>query len=189
MNEQKTISKWLSVAGIKSPSEPTFPEGKNLQLALGLILEELIEAAESSSYEECEKFLETVKNVANESLVKLKTSEKKEVGDLNELRDACADMRVVMGNLIHFSGINSQFDEDFSEVMKSNFSKFCTTVEEADESVKAYGSGTHPNKMGDKIECYHEEVQGFWIVKRKSDSKILKSVKFQEPEFKQVINK
>lgn len=185
MNEQKRISDWLTLAGVESPSKPQFPKSDKLQLALGLVLEELIEAAESASYRDCEEFLVTSIKTLQDSFLNLTNSkDKREEGDLDELRDACADMRVVMGNLIHFAGIKEKFNEDFAEVMNSNFSKFCTTEQEADASVEAYAKGTHPNKMGDVIECYHEKVGDYWIVKRKKDNKVLKSIGFVEPNFK-----
>ena len=186
MNEQKRISDWLTLAWVESPAEPQFPKSDKLQLALRLILEELFEAAESAPQEELESFLNYTKSEVEEAFDKIRKNGGKKEGDLMELRDACADMRVVMGNLIHFAGIKDQFNEDLKEVMDSNFSKFCTTEEEADKSVKAYGKGNHPNKMGDVIECYHEKVGDYWIVKRKSDNKVLKSVDYVEPNFTKI---
>lgn len=183
MNEQKRISDWLTLAGVEGPSEPQFPENDKFQLALGLILEELIEAAESGSEEQYKDFIITVKREVDNRIMTYRDRGRAE-GDLNELRDACADMRVVMGNLIHFAGIKDKFNEDFNEVMDSNFSKFCSTEEQAQESVEAYAKGTHPNKMGDVIECYSEKVGDYWIIKRKKDNKVLKSVGFVEPDFK-----
>ncbi len=183
MNEQKRISDWLTTAGVESPSEPQFPENDKFQLALGLILEELTEAAESGSDEQLIEFAKKLRDTALDTFAKAYDRGRTE-GDLDELRDACSDMRVVMGNLIHFAGIQDKFNEDFNEVMDSNFSKFCSTEEQANESVKAYANGTHPNKMGDVIECYYEKVGEYWIIKRKKDNKVLKSVGFVEPNFK-----
>lgn len=181
MNEQKRISDWLTLAGVESPSEPQFPENDKFQLALGLVLEELTEAAEAGSDEQLIEFAKTMRDKADDLMG---ADRGRTEGDLNELRDACADMRVVMGNLIHFAGIKDKFNEDLNEVMDSNFSKFCSTEEQAQESVEAYAKGTHPNKMGDVIECYHEKVGDYWIIKRKKDNKVLKSVGFVEPNFK-----
>lgn len=181
MSEQKRISEWLTVAGKPAPSQPTFPKNDKFQLALGLVLEELFEAAESGSDEQYRKFIQVVKREIHNRIMSYKDRERTE-GDLMELRDACADLRVVLGNLIHFAGIQDQFDKDFSEVMDSNFSKFCTTEQEAKASVDAYAQGTHPNKMGEVIECYHEKVGDYWIIKRKSDDKVLKSINFKDAE-------
>lgn len=182
MKEQERISNWLDIAGYKEGNTPKFPENKKFQLALSLVLEELLEAAEAGSKEQYEEFLNTTKVVVEKKLSKI-DNEKTE-GDVDELRDACADMRVVMGNLIHFAGLREKFDEDFEEVMKSNFSKYCENEDDAKESVRLYAEGIHPNKMGEKIETYYEKVDDFYIIKKKEDGKILKSLKFKEPEFK-----
>jgi len=186
MNEQKRISDWLTLAGVESPSQPHFPKSDKFQLALGLILEELIEAAESGSNEECEKFFISAEKAIEDAKYSLflRQQSYNDKESLHELRDACADMRVVLGNLIHFAGIKEKFNEDFNEVMDSNFSKFCSTEEQAQESVEAYANGTHPNKMGEVIECYYEKVGDYWIIKRKNDNKVLKSIGFKEPNFK-----
>lgn len=179
MSEQKRISDWLNLAGATSPDKPQFPENDKFQLALGLVLEELVEAAESGSDDQLIEFAKTMADKAEDLMG---ADRGRTEGDLTELRDACADMRVVMGNLIHFAGIQEQFDKDFNEVMDSNFSKFCTSEQEAQDSVDAYGAGTHPNKMGEVIECYHEKVGDYWIVKRKKDNKVLKSINFRDAE-------
>lgn len=183
MNEQKKISKWLTLAGVKSPSSPQFPESDKLHLALGLVLEELLEAAESASDEDANKFFDEVIRAATMAKFNIVGRNRNE-GDLNEFRDACADVRVVIGNLIHFAGMQDKFNEDFEEVMNSNFSKFCLTEEQAQQSVDAYANGNHPNKMWEVIECYYEKVENYWIIKRKKDNKVLKSIGFKEPNFK-----
>lgn len=182
MEEQKLISTWLDLAGYTAGTEPVFPENSKFQLALELVLEELLEAAESGSNEQYNEFLTTAKYVIDKKLVR--SENKKTEGDVTELRDACADMRVVMGNLIHFAGLKEKFDEDFEEVMKSNFSKYCIFEEDAIETVRLYAEGTHPNKMGEKIDTYYEKVDEYFIIKKKEGGKILKSLHYKEPEFK-----
>jgi predicted HAD superfamily Cof-like phosphohydrolase len=183
MNEQNKISEWLTLAGKQAPKTPRFPDDDKFQLGLNLILEELLEAAESGPDEQVNIFLDNATKMIEDTRFKIFKRERGE-GDLNELRDACADLRVVLGNLIHFTGISKQFNEDFSEVMDSNFSKFCLTEEQANKSVEAYENGNHPNKFGNVIECYHEKVGEYWIIKRKGDNKVLKSIGFKEPNFK-----
>lgn len=182
MSEQKRISEWLTVAGKEAPSEPTFPDNDKFQLALGLILEELIEASVSGTKVQAKEFLLNAQALINEANMVVDSFGKDEQS-LNELRDACADMRVVLGNLIHFSGLNEQYGKDFNDVMNSNFSKFCTSEKEADDTVVAYARGEHPNKMGVKIQCYMQKVGDYWIVKRTSDNKVLKSINFKDVNF------
>jgi predicted HAD superfamily Cof-like phosphohydrolase len=183
MSEQKRISDWLTLAGKEEEDNPTFPETDKFKLGLRLILEELIEAAESGNDEDATSFLKEMALTADQARLAI-IGRGREEGDINELRDACADLRVVMGNLIHFSGLKTQYEKDFNDVMDSNFSKFCTSEEEANQSVDAYANGTHPNKMGEKIDCYHVNVGDYWIVKRVQDGKILKSINFKDVELK-----
>jgi hypothetical protein len=186
MSEQKLISKWLTLAGQESPKKQQFPENNKFQLALGLVLEELIEAAESGSDEQANEFFDHASLMIAAAQFKIVgrkiVGRKREEGNLNELRDACADLRVVMGNLIHFAGTNKQYEKDFKEVMKSNFSKFCESEEEANLTIEAYANGTHPNKKDEKIKCYHVKVEDYWIIKRAEDGKILKSINFKDAE-------
>jgi NTP pyrophosphatase (non-canonical NTP hydrolase) len=184
MSEQKLISDWLDLSGNKHDNTPVFPENKKFQLALSLVLEELLEAAEAGTFEQTFEFFNTVRTTIDKHMNKLIDSPKKEEGSVDELRDACADLRVVMGNLIHFAGLRDKFDEDFKEVMNSNFSKYCKTEEEAKESVRLYSEGIHPAKMGEKIDTYYEHVGDYYIIKNKATNKILKSVNFKEPVFK-----
>lgn len=182
MSEQKRISEWLTVAGKESPSEPTFPDNDKFQLGLKLILEELIEASVSGTAEQAKEFLANAQASINEANIVVDSFGNDEKS-LTELRDACSDLRVVLGNLIHFAGLNQQYEQDFNDVMDSNFSKFCTTEKEANETVSAYLNGTHPNKKREIIECYQEKVDNYWIVKRKEDGKILKSIYFKDVNF------
>ena len=41
---------------------------------------------------------------------------------------------------------------------KSNMTKYCKTVKEAQETVDLYAAGKHPNKMGEKIQATFEET-------------------------------
>lgn len=100
-------------------------------------------------------------------------------GNKEEMADAVADLLVVTLNYAHAFSIDAE--EMSKRVSKSNWSKFCTTLEEAQNTVSAYASGTHPNKPGAKISCWIDEVGKYFIVKRVSDNKILKSINFQEP--------
>jgi len=93
--------------------------------------------------------------------------------------DAVADLLVVVLNYAYMFNIDAEAIS--KRVSKSNWSKFCTTLEEARNTVAAYASGTHPNKPGAKISCWVDEVGEYFIVKRLSDNKIMKSINFVEP--------
>ena len=100
-------------------------------------------------------------------------------GDKKLQKDGVVDLIWVTLNWDYMNDLNS---EEYAErVAKSNWSKFCKTVEEAEKTVDAYIRGVHPSKPGAKIECYIQQSGEYWIVKRLSDNKILKSINFVEP--------
>ena len=75
-----------------------------------------------------------------------------------------------------------ELQKEFDKVEKSNFSKYCKTFEEAQETVNAYANGTHPNKLGEIIETYivsTKYTEYPFVVKRK-DGKVLKSINFKD---------
>lgn len=102
--------------------------------------------------------------------------------DKNEILDGAVDeIWVIVNNLI-FNGISyEEFMEYFQKVSMSNWSKYCTTQDVAEETVKAYQDGTHPSKPGVKIECYWEQVGNVYVIKR-NDGKILKSLYYTSVE-------
>ena len=100
--------------------------------------------------------------------------------DKEEILDGAVDLVWVLCNNLLFNEISyEEFMEYFHKVSMSNWSKYCTTQEVAEETVKAYMEGTHPNKMGQKIDCYWECVKGIYVIKR-MDGKILKSLYFTD---------
>ena len=95
-----------------------------------------------------------------------------------EVLDALEDLKWVLGNVAFFYGLSLEEIDDYErKVSISNWSKFCTTQDMAEVTVNLYKKGEHPDKLGEKIDCYYERVGQFWIVKR-ADGKILKSTKY-----------
>lgn len=102
--------------------------------------------------------------------------------DLEEIKDAYADLIVVNTNLPFMLSIPvEQLEQKIQDVSKSNWSKFCDNETDAYISVNLYKEGKHPTKLGESIEAYYEKVDNLYVIKRTSDSKILKSHKFREP--------
>lgn len=96
-----------------------------------------------------------------------------------EILDAINDLYWVIGNVSYFKGITPEKIANYGELVSvSNWSKFCKTEEEAIATVKAYALGTHPDKIGEIIEAYHEEVNNLYVVKR-HDGKVLKSINYK----------
>lgn len=99
--------------------------------------------------------------------------------DKEEIKDAIADLFFVIMNNAYFNNLNIEEIEDmYEKVCISNMSKFCTTVKEAEETVKHYLNGTHWDKVGTHIDCDWHKVDNYYVVKR-NDGKILKSINYK----------
>ena len=107
-----------------------------------------------------------------------------ENNDTSEQLNAIADAGWIIFNLVQMAGFTpSQIQKEAELVRESNFSKFCKNIKEAEDSVLAYASGTHPNKLGVKIETYVKETRNEeypYVVLKSSDHKILKSINFKD---------
>jgi len=91
--------------------------------------------------------------------------------DLVEVADALCDIQYVLSGAIHEFGLGSHFKSLFDEVQRSNMSKTCKTMEEA------LATQEHYLKTKD-TESTIEEKAGEYLVYRKSDRKVLKSVAY-----------
>ena len=102
--------------------------------------------------------------------------------DREEMLDAYVDLLWVNTNLPFMFGFTlEEVQSKLNDVSKSNWSKFDTNEVDAHISVNLYKEGKHPTKRGESIEAYYEKVDDLYVIKRTSDSKILKSHKFREP--------
>lgn len=119
------------------------------------------------------------------SLIEEELKELKEAiqeGDLVEVVDAFCDIQYVLSGAILEFGVGEKFKELFEEVQRSNMSKACATREEAEQTQQKYleEKGT---------ESYVKEVNGEFLVYRKSDSKVLKSVNYSPANLKEILDK
>lgn len=119
-------------------------------------------------------------NLIDEELNELK--EAIHANNRNEIQDACLDIFWTTLNCAFFYGLTMEEVQSYvNKVSISNWSKFCTSQDMAEVTVDLYKKGEHPDKLGQKIDCYYERVGPFWIVKR-TDGKILKSLKYIKVE-------
>lgn len=154
------VKDWLEIAGNSKPPTFKLDEIEKIELALALMQEELDEIKKA------------VKN-------------KDEV----EVLDGLVDLAIVSNNLIHFTGISKKlWKQAFHRVMSSNLSKYCTTVDEAMITIEKYMKGTHPDKLGERIYCGYKKVNGYFIIFRKSDKKIMKSAYYIPADLSFIIN-
>lgn len=91
-------------------------------------------------------------------------------GDLVEVADALCDLQYVLSGTVLEFGMKDKFDEMFDEVHRSNMSKACGFEAIAIETQEKYASM--------EIETYRERNEDSWLVFRKSDDKILKSINY-----------
>lgn len=98
--------------------------------------------------------------------------------DIVEVLDALLDITYVsLGNGAMLFGLKDRILPGYAEVQASNMSKLCRTEDVAKESVKAMEA-----KYG--VPYYHEKVGDHWVVYRKSDRKVGKSVEYFRPDLR-----
>ena len=100
-----------------------------------------------------------------------------ERGDIVEILDALCDIAYVsLGNGTMLHGLKDKIWPAYQEVQASNLSKACETEKEAVQTVRQ-----RSEEQGE--ECYFEKVaEGRYIVYRKRDNKVMKSVNYFRPD-------
>jgi predicted HAD superfamily Cof-like phosphohydrolase len=101
--------------------------------------------------------------------------------DIVEVADALGDLQVILSGSILEFGMGEKFDQVFNDIHKSNMSKACTSQQEAIETLLRY-------KEKDGTEGYYVEKDGKWIVYRKGDDKVLKSIGYTPANPGSIIN-
>lgn len=115
-----------------------------------------------------------------EELKELETAIKNK--DLVEVADALCDLQYVLSGAVLEFGLGRLFPALFDEVQKSNMSKACKTIEEAEATIRHY-------KESHNTDCYYKERDGVYLVFRKADDKVLKSVCYSPADLGSVIMK
>ncbi len=91
--------------------------------------------------------------------------------DIVEVADALADLQYVLSGAVLAFGLQDRFAALFAEVQRSNMSKACATLEEAQATAEWYSV---EKNMASSI----VEKDGKYIVLREGDKKILKSLSY-----------
>lgn len=130
--------------------DPVIPAPRRCELRVSLISEELKELEEA------------IRN-----------------NDIVEVADALCDIQYVLSGAILEFGLGEKFKTLFDEVQRSNMSKACKTVEEAEQTVKHYSErGT---------ESYYEKDGDVYLVYRKGDNKTLKNINYSPADLKRIL--
>jgi predicted HAD superfamily Cof-like phosphohydrolase len=103
-----------------------------------------------------------------------------EDNNLIEVADALCDLQYVLAGAILEFGLGEKFKELFDEVHRSNMSKACKTVEEANLTIDHY-------KNTANTPSYHKEIDGLFLVYRTADNKTLKSVNYSPADLKGIL--
>lgn len=131
-------------------SQPAIPDEKRCKLRVSLIAEELKELEEA---------------IADRDIV--------------EIADALCDIQYVLSGAVLEFGLADKFAALFDEVQRSNMSKACKTIQEAEATMAHYSA--------QGVDAYYKEVDGLFLVFRTADNKTLKSVEYSPADLKQVL--
>jgi len=134
----------------------------------------ILETPQIPSKDRCELRLSLLQEELNELQDAIKNN------DIVEISDALADLQYVLSGAILEFGLGDKFHELFLEVQRSNMSKACKSQQEAIETLLHY-------KQKDGTEGYYKEVCGKWLVYRKGDDKVLKSINYSPAKLEQII--
>jgi len=131
---------------------PTIPSKERSALRIALLAEEL----------------EELRNAVNDN-------------SLAEVADALCDIQYVLAGAILEFGLGEKFKELFDEVQRSNMSKACKTLEEAEATVLHY-------KSAEGYDAYFEQEGNLFLVYRRSDHKVLKSINYSPANLQSIIS-
>lgn len=126
------------------------------------------------------KDAEFVINFIQEELDELREAVEQE--NIQDILDAILDITYVgLGNGALVFGLKDKIWGAYQEVQASNLSKICTTLEEAEETVKV-----RSEQQGEP--CHYEEVGSNYVVYRTSDKKVMKSINYFRPDLSKFFN-
>jgi predicted HAD superfamily Cof-like phosphohydrolase len=101
--------------------------------------------------------------------------------DIVEIADALCDLQYVLSGAVLEFGLGQDFKALFDEVQRSNMSKACKNMQEAEET-KTY----YQNKG---IDCFIEQKGDDYLVYRTADRKTLKSRYYSEADLETILSK
>lgn len=120
---------------------------------------------------------EFVYNFIIEEVNELKEAYEKR--DIVGVLDALLDITYVsLGNGAMTFGLKDKIILGYAEVQRSNMSKSCTSIDEAEQTILV-----RSQEQGEP--CHYEQVGDLYIVYRTSDKKAMKSINYSKPNLKQ----
>lgn len=145
------VAQFHQTFGAPIVDKPGIPSADRCQLRVSLLAEELDELKEAIA-----------------------------ANDLVEIADALCDLQYVLSGAVLEFGMGEKFVELFNEVQRSNMSKACQSLAEAEATVQFYA-----DKDGTEAEIVEEN--GLWKVYRKADNKVLKSINYSPADLVSIL--
>ena len=161
----------------------TLLSDNRMKLRFNLIMEELLELAQATGTTQ-EYILS-----ANEMIHKALTEQVNKPTDIIDTvvasADALGDLIYVVAGTVVEMGFDPIIDDVFNEIHRSNMTKACVTIEEANDTKAFYENQRN-------TPCYVHEVivenKSYYVVRRVSDHKVLKSIQYSPANLKLIIN-
>ena len=100
--------------------------------------------------------------------------------DIVEIADALADIQYVLSGAVLEFGLGHKFKVLFDEVQRSNMSKACASLQEAEATQEAYFKK-------DGTSSFIEQKEGKFLVYREGDNKVLKSVNYSPANLSKIL--
>jgi predicted HAD superfamily Cof-like phosphohydrolase len=145
------VAQFHQTFGAPIVDKPSIPSVERCQLRVSLLAEELDELKEAIA-----------------------------ANDIVEIADALCDLQYVLSGAVLEFGMGEKFVDLFNEVQRSNMSKACQSLAEAQATVKFYA-----DKDGTEAEIFEEN--GLWKVYRKADNKVLKSINYSPADLVSIL--
>lgn len=102
--------------------------------------------------------------------------------DIVEIADALCDLQYVLSGAVLEFGLGEKFRTLFDEVQRSNMSKTCNSLEEAEATQKHY-------KETRGFDSFIEKSGDHYLVYRTEDHKTLKSINYSPADLDSILEK
>lgn len=100
--------------------------------------------------------------------------------DIVEIADALCDIQYVLSGAVLEFGLGEKFRKLFDEVQRSNMSKTCKSLEEAEATAKYY-----QEERG--FDSYIRQQDDVYLVYRSTDHKTLKSINYSPADLRRIL--
>ena len=176
MNYVEKVREFMTVFNQPIVDKPIVMDDSRNKLRIALIFEELKEYAKASGLSD---YFAKLADEAHSEFIDDPDLAYVPIVDITEQFDALLDLQYVLSGAVLENGFGDIFDEGFEEVHRSNMSKACSSIQEAEETCDKYAP----------ISCTYDTRYLPIIVYRHEDNKVLKSINYSPANLEGIINK